>query len=308
MFRAPWEGGPLKKVRGSHNHSQVVRVPFTEGHICRSKNRTPVLLLMEVVDEGAIESHDDDWKQTEGAKGSTAAAAPVPKAVEIAPEIKVAEASPENQALSKEEGDNGDSAEVEVEGEADSPAENAEEAKSPKAEAEEEGGPSTEADKEKPSEKSDEKCSKETDEMSPEETDEVGDASAPEKSQEEMSCPATTTDDDDEEFQSAQMTGPVTTTDDDDEEFQSARSDDESITEGFESPTKNGSVGAAMKKAVSIDGSIALEGSMHDSSDLTTSRRKVLKTAFESLNIWTVGLFSHPFFLSSTYRCTSAVR
>ena len=265
-------GDPLNKVRDNDNHSRVVRVPWTEGHVFRSKERTPVLLLMEVVDEGAIESHDDDWKQTEGAKGSTAAAAS--EVVEIAPEIKEIEGSPEKQALSEEAGDS-----AEVEGEADSPAENGEEAKSPKAEVEE-GKPSTESDEEKLSEKSDEKSSKEmdeksskeTDEKSSEETDEMGDASALGKSQEEMSVPATTTDDDDEEFQSSQISGPATTTDDDDEEFQSARSDDESITEAFHSPTKEGSVNAAVKKAVSIDASIALEGSMHDSSDLTSRR------------------------------------
>lgn len=240
-------GDPLNKVRDNHDHSRVVRLPSTEGHVFRSKERTPVLLLMEVVDEGAIEAHDDDWKQTEGAKGSTAAAPTVTKAVEIAPEVTVAEVSPEKQALSEKEGDNGDSAEVE--GEADSPAENAEEAKSSKAEAEEEGEASTEADK------SDEKPSKEEDAKSSEETDEVGGASAPEKSQEEMS-------------------GPATTTEDDDEEFQSAHSDDGSTTEGFESPTKNDSASTGVKKTVSIDGSITLEGSTDVSSDLTSSRRK----------------------------------
>jgi hypothetical protein len=245
-------GDPLNKVRDNHNLSRVVRVPWTEGHVFRSKERTPVLLLMEVVDEGAIASHDDDWKQTEGAKGSTtAAAAAAANAVESTPEIKVAVESPEKE-------DKGDSAEVE--GEADSPAENgkssgSDKAKSSKAEAEEEEKPSTEADKEKPTEESDEKPSEEADAKSSEETDEVGYASALEKSEEEMS-------------------GPATTTDDDDDEFQSAHSDDESITEGFESPTpsKKGKASAVVKKTVSIDGSINLEGSMTDSDP--TSRRE----------------------------------
>jgi hypothetical protein len=249
-------GDPLNKVRDNHNHSRVVRVPLTEGHVFRSKERTPVLLLMEVVDEGAIASHDDDWKQTEGANGSTAAAvaAPIPEAVQITPEIKVAEESPEKQALKEE--DKGDPAEKE--GGADAPAEHGEssgsdEAKLSKYEAEEEGEPSTEGDKKTPSEESHEKPSEEADAKSSDESDEMGDASSPEKSQEEMS-------------------GPATTTNDDDDEFESAHSNDESGTEGFESPTRKGSVSAAVTTAVNTDGSITLEGSMDESDH--TSRRK----------------------------------
>jgi hypothetical protein len=44
-------GDPLNKIRD--HLVRVVRVPTTEGHVFRSKERTPVLLLMEVVDEGA---------------------------------------------------------------------------------------------------------------------------------------------------------------------------------------------------------------------------------------------------------------
>lgn len=44
-------GDPLNKVRD--HLLRVVRVPNTEGHVFRSKERTPVLLLMEVIDEGA---------------------------------------------------------------------------------------------------------------------------------------------------------------------------------------------------------------------------------------------------------------
>ena len=44
-------GDPLNTVR--EHLVRVVRVPSTEGHVFRSKERTPVLLLMEVVDEGA---------------------------------------------------------------------------------------------------------------------------------------------------------------------------------------------------------------------------------------------------------------
>ena len=57
-------GDPLNKVRsdyshdeGNHHHplTRVVRIPTTEGHVFRSKERTPVLLLMETVDEAAFE-------------------------------------------------------------------------------------------------------------------------------------------------------------------------------------------------------------------------------------------------------------
>ena len=42
-------GDPLNIVRD--DHVRVVRVPHTEGHVFRSKERTPVLLLMELLDE-----------------------------------------------------------------------------------------------------------------------------------------------------------------------------------------------------------------------------------------------------------------
>ena len=44
-------GDPLNKVKT--HHSRVVRIPTTEGHVFRSKERTPVLLLVEINDEGA---------------------------------------------------------------------------------------------------------------------------------------------------------------------------------------------------------------------------------------------------------------
>jgi hypothetical protein len=44
-------GDPLNKVMP--DHSRVVRIPNTEGHVFRSKERTPVLLLVELNDEGA---------------------------------------------------------------------------------------------------------------------------------------------------------------------------------------------------------------------------------------------------------------
>jgi hypothetical protein len=49
-------GDPLNKVR--EHLCRVVRVPPKEGHVFRSKERTPVLLLLEVVDEGAQAEFD----------------------------------------------------------------------------------------------------------------------------------------------------------------------------------------------------------------------------------------------------------
>lgn len=47
-------GDPLNKVTGKDNdHTRVVRIPLAEGHVFRSKERTPVLLLVETLDEGA---------------------------------------------------------------------------------------------------------------------------------------------------------------------------------------------------------------------------------------------------------------
>jgi hypothetical protein len=44
-------GDPLNNAKT--DHSRVVRIPTTEGHVFRSKERTPVLLLVELNDEGA---------------------------------------------------------------------------------------------------------------------------------------------------------------------------------------------------------------------------------------------------------------
>ena len=46
-------GDPLNRI--SDKLTRVVRVPQKEGHVFRSKERTPVLLLMEVVEEGVQE-------------------------------------------------------------------------------------------------------------------------------------------------------------------------------------------------------------------------------------------------------------
>jgi hypothetical protein len=47
-------GDPLNEIQ--EHLVRVVRVPCTEGHVFRSKERTPVLLLMEIVGQGADES------------------------------------------------------------------------------------------------------------------------------------------------------------------------------------------------------------------------------------------------------------
>lgn len=49
-------GDPLNRLRKSL--VRVARVPTTEGHVFRSKERTPVLLLMEVIDEETIDKED----------------------------------------------------------------------------------------------------------------------------------------------------------------------------------------------------------------------------------------------------------
>ncbi len=55
-------GDPLNRVRD--DYIRVMRIPSTEGHVFRSKERTPVLLLMEVVDEGASKEEEKlDEKQ-----------------------------------------------------------------------------------------------------------------------------------------------------------------------------------------------------------------------------------------------------
>jgi len=47
-------GDPLNiVVPKDTDHTRVVRIPATEGHVFRSKERTPVLLLVETIDEGA---------------------------------------------------------------------------------------------------------------------------------------------------------------------------------------------------------------------------------------------------------------
>jgi len=45
-------GDPINVVKGNdQGHTRVVRIPITEGHVFRSKARTPVLLLVETIDE-----------------------------------------------------------------------------------------------------------------------------------------------------------------------------------------------------------------------------------------------------------------
>jgi len=50
-------GDPLNRIH--ENLIRVVRVPRKEGHVFRSKERTPVLLLMEVLEEGVEEEEED---------------------------------------------------------------------------------------------------------------------------------------------------------------------------------------------------------------------------------------------------------
>lgn len=52
-------GDPLNRVKVEGHHTRVVRIPVREGHVFRSKERTPVLLLIETLDEGAEVEVDD---------------------------------------------------------------------------------------------------------------------------------------------------------------------------------------------------------------------------------------------------------
>ena len=54
-------GDPLNTVKESH--TRVVRIPPSEGHVFRSKERTPVLLLVDVNDVGVTESQVDMLNQ-----------------------------------------------------------------------------------------------------------------------------------------------------------------------------------------------------------------------------------------------------
>jgi phosphatidylinositol 4-kinase len=59
-------GDPLNALRENRtdNLVRVVRVPRTEGHVFRSKERTPILLLMEVIDGGAMIADEDQENQS----------------------------------------------------------------------------------------------------------------------------------------------------------------------------------------------------------------------------------------------------
>jgi hypothetical protein len=46
-------GDPLNRVKLNNYHTRVARIPIREGHVFRSKERTPVLLLVETLDEEA---------------------------------------------------------------------------------------------------------------------------------------------------------------------------------------------------------------------------------------------------------------
>jgi hypothetical protein len=55
-------GDPLNKIKkDEQGHTRVVRIPITEGHVFRSKERTPVLLLVETLDDGAEEILEDEF-------------------------------------------------------------------------------------------------------------------------------------------------------------------------------------------------------------------------------------------------------
>ncbi len=48
-------GDPINVIKENHEgHTRMVRIPIMEGHVFRSKARTPVLLLVEIIDEGTM--------------------------------------------------------------------------------------------------------------------------------------------------------------------------------------------------------------------------------------------------------------
>ncbi len=51
-------GDPLNRVKLKNYHTRVARIPIHEGHVFRSKERTPVLLLVETLDEEAEFEND----------------------------------------------------------------------------------------------------------------------------------------------------------------------------------------------------------------------------------------------------------
>jgi hypothetical protein len=89
-------GDPLNKIRDYL--IRVVRVPSTEGHVFRSKERTPVLLLMEIIDEQAEEESEREeedklFEQTQVKKESDEEMGPEKKRVKEEQEDPVQEES-----------------------------------------------------------------------------------------------------------------------------------------------------------------------------------------------------------------------
>ena len=59
-------GDPLNRAK--EHHSRVIRIPTTEGHVFRSKERTPVLLLAEIMEEGSEEIMRGEEREEEEKK------------------------------------------------------------------------------------------------------------------------------------------------------------------------------------------------------------------------------------------------
>lgn len=66
-------GDPLNRVK--KDYIRVMRIPSTEGHVFRSKERTPVLLLMEVLDEGACQENGNTEDRSPAKKNSDVSSA-----------------------------------------------------------------------------------------------------------------------------------------------------------------------------------------------------------------------------------------
>eukprot|EP00980_Cylindrotheca_fusiformis_P013347 scaffold3405_cov127-Cylindrotheca_fusiformis.AAC.2 len=111
-------GDPLNVVKDSH--SRVVRIPSKEGHVFRSKERTPVLLLIELNDEGVTHEESNgsglnqkfkSEKLKEEQRNIQAAEEDAKEAARVEEELRIADAN-----LNAEEKDDNPAAETASEG------------------------------------------------------------------------------------------------------------------------------------------------------------------------------------------------
>ena len=105
-------GDPLNRIHDSF--IRVIRVPNTEGHVFRSKERTPVLLLLEQVDEGAeMDEHEDETDMSTAAENALETMDTNESSVNESPHLRARADSERSvqfsQSASIDEGDRDDS-------------------------------------------------------------------------------------------------------------------------------------------------------------------------------------------------------